>query len=112
MERSDRKVHEAIRRTELCSGERDWARTVKSCQPGGVALEHHDIVKSERQEFTRARGENVSPSRPSGVQQENLSLACLSGEEDLWRTHWNFTASKEKAGIQASDRVGSGGETR
>lgn len=84
----------------------------KSCQPGDVALEHRDIVKSERQEFTRARGENVSSSRPSGVQQENLSLACLSEEEDLWRTHWNFTDSKEKVGIQASDRVGSSGETR
>lgn len=84
----------------------------KSCQPGDVGLEPCDIVKSEKQEFTRPRGKNVSSSRHSGVQQENLSLACLSEEEDLWRRHWNFTDSKEKVGIQASDRVGSGGETR
>lgn len=44
----------------------------------------------------------MSSSRHSGVQQENLSLACLSEEEDLWRRHWNFTDSKEKVGIQAS----------
>ena len=67
-----------------------------------MGLEHCDIVKSERQEFTRATGKTVSSSRHSGVQQENLSLACLSEEEDLWRRHWNFTDSKEKVGIQAS----------
>lgn len=77
MERSDRKFHDAIRRAELYSGERlDQSCHFKSYQPGDVGLEHCDTVKSERQEFTRARGGNVSSSRHSGVQQENLSRAC------------------------------------